>query len=127
MAASPPVLRCPAEITQSFLFCAYKADVFDWKNAYDRRFELCIVCTQWRKIIYTSSEFWLSVVVTRGHSTKHLAFVLEKSGGRALSLFILTREFELSKRPSSFQVRIPMTPMPTFITSVMPSLEPLYE
>ncbi|KAJ6489127.1 hypothetical protein C8R45DRAFT_1097452 [Mycena sanguinolenta] len=126
----PPVLsilRFPVEVTQNILFKAMEPELFDWTRVADRRFELCFVCTQWRDVIYAASEFWGHVPVMRGHSPAMLAFVLERAKNRPLSVFILTWNFELSKRPSGFKLPVCLVSIADFIVNILGVLEPAYE
>ncbi|KAJ6472419.1 hypothetical protein C8R45DRAFT_936312 [Mycena sanguinolenta] len=127
MAPAASILRLPREITQKFLFKAFEISMFDWVAASDTRFELCFVCTAWRDAIYAGAEFWSSIPVTRGHSTANINFILERARKRPLSIYILTCDFELAKRPYGFRLPTCLASVADFIAIKVPLIVALSE
>ncbi|KAJ6464404.1 hypothetical protein C8R45DRAFT_939922 [Mycena sanguinolenta] len=127
MAPVASILRLPIEVTEHVLYKVLEPDLFDWARVADRRFELCFVCTRWRDVIYGAAEFWCHIPVTCSHSPTGLAFVLERARTRTLSVFILARDFELSKRPSAFILPVRLVAVADCMTTILSMLDPAYK
>ena len=93
------------DVLSLVLILSFKPDEFQWDDAADFRTRLCLVCRHWRDVVYVTSELWASIPITPIHTTDFLHFVLQRSSGRDLNVFLRACPFRASvgrymKRPT---------------------------
>ncbi|KAJ7131657.1 hypothetical protein C8R43DRAFT_1133604 [Mycena crocata] len=118
--------RLPSELKVPILYLSCDTDRDHWCFFADFRAIVCLVCKDWRKIVYSSPNFWLLLPVTRNTRVEFLRFALERSRPKGIDVFLhCGRIGNLPKRNGDWWLKsVNPGTMDRFRSEVLPGLFP---